>query len=198
MAQRILRRSMEHLELFDLDKLTIAPSIYELPSPPLPAPRKHRPEHSTNSSSEYYKFLCDSTRCETDPVYAATPMFRTIPYSKHIKYHRQLLGSHLPADIVKPLPNSSPKSPEPSSAGPVKDLKENPGEEREDEDDDEDGDSDEDDDEDEDDDDSDDDDGGQSSSSSSSSSEENDDDILGDDDNKKGIVETIFNRHKKK
>jgi hypothetical protein len=195
---------MEQLELWDLDELTRVPSNYELPRPspiplprppPIPPPRQNQRQILRNSSFDYYKFLCDPTRCEKDPVYDATPMFTTIPQSKHVKYHHHLLGCHFPANIVTPISTESPKSPEPSSADTDKDKeeqeqeKEKEGEEEDDDDDDEDDDKSSDDDDDDDDD--------RKESSSSSSSEDNDDNIF-DNDDKKGVVQQLFDRHKKK
>lgn len=177
MAHRIRRTSMEHLELYDLDKLTI------LLPPPVPTTCKHRYQRST---FERYQFLCDMKRHKTDPVYAATPMFTIIPQSKHIKHPRQILGAYVPPGIIKPLSTTSPKSPEPES-----DRIDNDAEEEHES-------SDEDDDRNLDDDDKDErDESSSSSSSSNSSDKKGNDNFLDDDDDTKGIVEQIFNRDKK-
>ncbi len=181
MAHQIRRDSMKHLQLYDLDKLTLI-----LP-PPLPTTPKHQYQRST---FERYQFLCDMKRCKTDPVYAATPMFTTIPQSKHIiKHPRQILGAYVPRGIIKPLSTTSPKSPEPESTRTDDDEKEEHKSSDEDDDDDQNLDDDNDER----------DESSRSSSSSSSSSDNNDNnDILNDDDDdKKGIVEQIFNRDKK-
>jgi hypothetical protein len=175
---------MENLELYDLDKLTILTSDRQLP-PPLPSPRKHRRPLPPDYAFERYKFLCDMERHQTDPVYAATPMFTTIPQSKDLKYHRKILGSHVPSKIIQPI---SPKSPK--SAESDLDAEEEQGQEKEEEEEKEES-SDEEDDESSD---SDDERGGNESSSSSSDDDVN---ILDDTDDDRGIVETIFNRHKK-
>jgi hypothetical protein len=171
---------MELLELYDLDKLI---PNRQLP-PPLPPPRQHRQHLPPAFASERYQFLCDMKRHKTDPVYAATPMFTTIPQSKHVQHQRRLLGSHVPATIIKSVSPAFPNSPEPDSAEP-----DNATDKEEDSDDDQNPDDDDDDDDHQSED--------EESSSSSSSDDNNDDDIFGDDDNKKGIVEQIFNRNKK-
>lgn len=188
MAERIRRNSMENLRLYDLDKIT---PNYQLP-PPLPPPRHHRPHIPLNHAFERYKFLCDMNRLQTDPIYAATPMFKTIPVSKHVKHRRQLLGTRIPATIVTPVSTPSTKSDEPESAKTDHDNAEEEHEEQEES-------SDEDDNEGSDDDNGSDgtvgDDINDSSSSSSS-----DDDNFGDDDDDdddRGVVEQIFNRGKK-
>jgi len=114
MARRIRRHSMERLELYDLDKLITIPTInYQLP-PPLPPPRKYQQRRpSMNPTFERYKFLCNMTRSETDPIYAATPMFTTIPQLSQVKSHRQLLGSYVRLENVTPLSCAPSKSPEP-------------------------------------------------------------------------------------
>jgi hypothetical protein len=187
MAHLIRRRSMERLELYDLDKLS---TNYQLP-PPLPPPRiphYHR-RLSMNPTLERYQFLCNMTRNKTDPIYAATPMFTTIPQTSKEKFHRQLLGSYIRLENVKPLTPTIPKSPEPKQIEIIKDKNKQQEEEKENEDNN--------DDEKEENDDQF---SGSSSSSSSSSDEQekdNGNDILHDDDDKKGIVEQIFDRNKK-
>ncbi|CAF1364677.1 unnamed protein product [Adineta steineri] len=193
MARLIRRQSMERLELYDLDKLLAIPSInFDLsPPPPIPPPRKSHPRRaSMNPTFERYQFLCNMTRNKTDPIYAATPMFTTIPQLYQEKTHRQLLGSYVRLENVKPLSPKIIVSPEPKSAEILEEEKENEGN-RDDDDDgdamameknDNDGD------------------GNQfsgSSSSSSSEQEEDDGNYLDDDDDQKGVVEQIFNRHKK-
>jgi len=190
MAERIRRDSMEHLELYDLDQITILKSNKQIP-PPLPPPREQQHHLPPNFAFERYQFLCDMTRNKEDPVYAATPMFKTIPHSTPVKHCRQLLGSRIPSKIVTPISITSPmsptslKSPEPESARIDNDTKEEQEEESSDEDEDENSDND--------------DNGSDENEDDSSSSEDNNDndDILNDDRDNRGIVETIFNRHKK-
>jgi hypothetical protein len=190
MARLIRRHSMERLELYDLDKLiTIQPINDQLP-PPLPPPRQphyHR-RPSINPTLERYQFLCNMTRNKTDPVYAATPMFTTIPQSSKEKPHRQLLGCYIRLENVKPIcvtSPTSPTSPEPKKVQVVKDIEEEKGKENEDENDSsvekEENNDDED----------------HSSGSSSDEQENAEGDILNDDKDDKGIVEQIFNRDKK-
>jgi hypothetical protein len=98
MARLIRRHSMERLELYDLDKLIqLQPSLL----PPTCKRQDRRP--SINPTFERYQFLCNMTRSKTDPIYAATPMFTTIPQSLEEKTHRQLLGSQVPLQNVKPI-----------------------------------------------------------------------------------------------
>jgi hypothetical protein len=175
MAHQIRRYSMEHLELYDLDKLT----------PPIPPPRKSRCRLRTRSDFDRYEFLCDMNRLKTDPVYAATPMFRTIPQSSQIKHSRQLLGSYLPAEIIKPVLRTSTESESVTTNNDTEEEKEKSDEDADEN-------LDEADDEDE---------REQSSSSSSSNRSDSDDkeeeDIFDDDEDKKGILEQIFNRGRK-
>ncbi len=168
MASLIRRHSMERLELYDLDKLEINCQS----PPPLPPSRNssyRRP--SMNPSVERYQFLCNMTRTKTDPIYAATPMFTTIPQSSQEKTPRQLIGSYIRLENIKPIASETPISPEPKKIEILKDKdqKENNT------------------------DDDDDDYENQFSSSSSSSSDEQE----ADDGDKKNIVEQIFNRHEK-
>jgi hypothetical protein len=111
MTHRIRRHSMEHLELYDLDILTINPSL----PPPLPAPRKHQRHEPSNSTSERHQFLWNIERNKTDPIYVATPMFTTIPKSSHVKHHQQLLGSYVPPRMFQPLTPTSLKFSEPQT-----------------------------------------------------------------------------------
>ncbi|UJR14634.1 hypothetical protein I4U23_001628 [Adineta vaga] len=200
MAYRIRRESMEHLDLYDLDKINNIMSFRNrrLP-PPIPAPRKHRRQLPTNVTFERYHFLCNMNRHKTDPIYAAVPMFKTLPPSIYIKPRRQLLGTYFPTNIIRPLKNKANKSTESEN------VDENDYENKRDEveqisnDDDDDDDhraaSDNDDDDNDTENQSD-----ESSSSSSSSSRDNDDDgddILDDDNNdNQTVVEQIFNRDK--
>mgnify|MGYP001048331833 FL=1 len=104
MARLIRRRSMERLELYDLDKFNSSSST-------LTSPRKNPGyrRSSMNPSIERYQFLCNMSRYRTDPIYAATPMFTTIPYSTRDKSQRQLLGVYIPEDNVKILHSSDEK-----------------------------------------------------------------------------------------
>ena len=177
MANRIRRNSMEHLQIYDLDKF-----IFDQTSPPpLPPPRQHRNRLPPDYALERYHFLCDRNRHQTDPIYAATPMFTTIPQKKQPTYHRQLLGSRIPLDLIKPklVPPTSPESAEPESA------RTEINDDETDEDDNE-----------ESDDSNDDSDAGADESDSSSSSDDPNEDYFDDDDDQKGLVEQIFNRHK--
>ncbi len=199
MAHLIRRHSMERLELYDLDKFSTSQSNnYQLP-PPLPPPRisyhhhhHHHRRTSINPTLERYQFLCNTSRSKTDPIYAATPMFTTIPQSSQEKPHRQLLGTYIRLENVKPLPLKTPISPEPKKIEIIKDKEEENKEEKENES----GGGEKEDNHNSDDE--------SSSSSSSSSSDEQEkagggnDEILNDDDNdKKGVVEAVFNRDKK-
>ena len=104
MARLIRRNSMERLELYDLDKLI--PNYQLQPSlPPTHKRQDRRP--SINPTFERYQFLCNMTRSKTDPIYAATPMFTTIPQSIEEKTHRQLLGSLIRLENVKPLTSTT-------------------------------------------------------------------------------------------
>jgi len=193
MAQRIRRNSMENLQLYDLDKPTILTSNHQAP-PPLPPPRKYQCHLPPDIAFKRYQFLCDMTRHERDPIYASTPMFRTIPQSKPVEYHRKVLGGYIPSNIITPISTTSSKSAESESTETDNEAEEE--QENADEDDKQDSDNDDDDDDDdnnEDDDDDDDDSDGDKSSSSSSS---NHDDMFNDDGDNQGIVEKIFNRNK--
>lgn len=57
---------MENLKLYDLDE--IDSKIAETQSLSL-----------SKFDSERYQFLCNANRIRNDPIYAATPMFTTIP-----------------------------------------------------------------------------------------------------------------------
>lgn len=119
MARLIRRYSMERLELYDLDKLITIP-------PPIPPARKcHERRPSMNPTYERYKFLCNMTRSKTDPIYAATPMFTTIPQSSQENTSRQLLGSYIRLENVKPLSLVSSKSSEPKSVKIIEVKKQN-------------------------------------------------------------------------
>lgn len=191
MAHLIRRRSMERLELYDLDKFS---TNYQLSPPPLPPPRiphNHR-RPSMDPSWERYQFLCNMARSKTDPIYAATPMFTTIPSTSKEKPHRQLLGSYIRLENVKPLPDDISKSPEPkkieiiidaNGTGEVENDNDEEKENTEEKNDD-------------------DDDNNQFSGSGSDSDDEENQAGGGgggddDDNNTKGIVEQIFNRDKK-
>jgi hypothetical protein len=172
---------MERLELYDLDKLITIPTInYQLP-PPLPPPRKYQQRRpSMNPTFERYKFLCNMTRSETDPIYAATPMFTTIPQLSQVKSHRQLLGSYVRLENVTPLSCAPSKSPEPKIINEEKENDHNGSIENEHEQENDDKEN-------------------QSDSGSSRSDEQenvNVDDILNDDHTNE-IVEQIFNRDEK-
>lgn len=191
MARFIRRRSMERLELYDLDQYTR--NHYQSP-PPLPPPRnplQRRP--SMNPSIERYQFLCNTTRNRTDPIYAATPMFTTIPHSSYQDSHRHILGSYIRSENVKPISSETPvQSPEPEKKQAVKeqtDEKENESEENQvnvnhpDTESDNDGDDEEFS-------------SGSSSSDDDQKKKKKDDDD--DDDQKQGVVEQIFDRDKTK
>ena len=101
MADLIRRQSMEHLEVYDLDKILPKPSVdHQLP-PPLPPPRQCHRRASLNVNSSRYQFLCSTKRTRTDPIYSATPMFTTIPSTP--TSDRQLLGSSTRLRNVTPL-----------------------------------------------------------------------------------------------
>ena len=203
MAHRIRRSSMERLQILDLDNLTTVSSLRSSLPPPLPPPRKLRCSPFVNPVVLHSQALYDHSRCQTDPVYAATPMFTTVPQLKPEKHLRHILGSHIPPEIMHPI-SSAPSTPSSSTlktpeTGKKIGEKDNTNDEKQDDDDDDD-----DDDRsttnDNDNDDDGDDDKDRSSSSSSSSDDDDDDnnDILNDDDDKKGVVEQIFNRDKVK
>ena len=101
MADLIRRHSMEHLEVYDLDKILPKPSVdHQLP-PPLPPPRQCHRRASLNVNSSRYQFLCSTKRTRNDPIYSATPMFTTIPSTT--TDHRPLLGSSTRLRNMKPL-----------------------------------------------------------------------------------------------
>lgn len=190
MARLIRRRSMERLELYDLDQFV---RNNQQRPPPLPPPRNSLQRRaSMNPSSERYQFLCNMTRYRTDPIYAATPMFTTIPHSSYQDSHRHILGSYIRSENVKPIVSELPvQSPEPAKKDPVKketDEKENETEKDQgdyanhvDTESDNDGDESND----------------FSSSSSGSDNDDNQNDNDDNDDQKQGVVEQIFNRDKK-
>ncbi|CAF1019711.1 unnamed protein product [Adineta ricciae] len=134
MTRLIRRRSMERLELYDLDKLATAPSTNcSLRASPLPPPRQTPQRRSSmNPAYERYKFLCNMSRSQTDPIYAATPMFTTIPQSSQDYSQRQLLGSSIRLENVRPLSPKMPKSPVPKTAEIIEEEKENEDERSED------------------------------------------------------------------
>ena len=104
MARLIRRHSMERLELYDLDTFIPVPCVDRQLPPPLPPARAHWRRPSANATLERYQFLCNTTRTKTDPIYAATPMFTTIPPSPGTGLvSRQLLGSHVRADNIHPI-----------------------------------------------------------------------------------------------
>lgn len=190
MARRIRRKSMERLELYDLDHLyeIISPAHHRGP-PPVPPPRQRRCRLSDPQANfERYQFLCDMKRHKTDPIYAATPMFSTIPQQTQRSSPRRLLGSYIRPEIITPLKKTTASESSDSEDGEASDKDEEEAEEEEEEKDDADDDDDTgsaaDDDNDE-------------SSSSSSSDDADNDGYDDDDDDKRGIIEQIFNRNKK-
>ncbi|CAF1590591.1 unnamed protein product [Rotaria sp. Silwood1] len=200
MDGRIRRRSMEHLELYDLDKLILLSSNHQLPPPPpppLPPPRKYRRRLPASQAFERYSFLCDRQRHNTDPIYAATPMFTTISQSTSVKGPRRLLGTRLPSNIIKSVSSTSSK--------PLKseNTEENGDTKKEESSDDDDNRPNAiDDNSNKSDNDNDNDNDGRNSSRSSDDDGiddiiDNDDDKFDDDDNKQGIVELMFNGDKK-
>jgi hypothetical protein len=104
MADPIRRHSMEHLEVYDLDKILPRPSVdHQLP-PPLPPPRQCHRRASLNVNTTRYQFLCSTKRTRNDPIYSATPMFTTIPSTTSPSAdHRQLLGSSTRLRNMTPL-----------------------------------------------------------------------------------------------
>lgn len=186
MNYRMRRKSMEQLELYDLDQIK---PRYSKP-PPLPPPRQQRQQPCQLPSDvafQRYSFLCDMTRLQTDSNYASTPMFSVIPQQKKVRYHRQMLGTRFPANIVKPIASKSSKNADDdgeeneddneTKSHPRKYEEESSEDEEEEEEEsseefDDDGDD-------------------------WSSSESSDNAGGGDDDNDKGIVEQIFNRDRK-
>lgn len=176
MSNRIRRRSMENLILYDIDQLNSSP-------PPLPPPREHRQQLPKQFAFERYRFLCDMQRHLTDPIYAATPMFTTILPTVQIKSPRRILGLRIPNEIIKA--RTPPASSSSSDSSQSSDTDNQSKDKSSDDDDDEDRNQN-----------SDNDDGGGDQSSSSSSSSSNDD-ADDDDDDDKGIVEQIFNRDRK-
>lgn len=185
MAHQIRRYSMEHLELYDLDKLTILSLANKQLTPPIPPPRKSRRRLPTSSNFERYQFLCDMNRQKTDPVYAATPMFRTIPQSSHIEHPRQLLGCYLPAEIIKPVLRTSTESESVTTNNDTEEEKEKSDEDADEN-------LDEADDEDEREESS-----SSSSSKRSSSDDKEEEDIFDDNEDQKGMLEIMFNRGRK-
>ena len=115
-------------------------------------------------------------RAKIDPIYAATPMFTTIPQTVQEKSHRQLLGSHVRAENIKFLHDTASES---ESSEEVEEVEEEEKKENEDgKDQEETADN-----------------GNQFDSHSSDEDKNGDNDVL-DDDNK-GVVEQIFNRDRK-
>ncbi|CAF1149522.1 unnamed protein product [Rotaria sp. Silwood1] len=113
MSHLIRRHSMEHLELYDLDKFNIIPSKnYQLTSQLSSSSYKYQHRYSLiDSTHERYQFLCNIKRSKIDPIYAATPMFTTIPQSLNEEYYQQLNdSSSIHLDNVKPLSRLSSKS----------------------------------------------------------------------------------------
>lgn len=102
MAQLIRRRSMEHLELYDLDELKLNPSAPELRSI---CKHPHHRRSSVNTTYDRYQFLCNTKRTQMDPIYAATPMFTTIPRSSDDEYDQTYFSSS-----IKSVSHSSSKS----------------------------------------------------------------------------------------
>lgn len=201
MARRIRRSSMERLQILDLDNLATVSSLRSSLPPPLPPPRKLRCSPLVNPVVIHSQALYDHYRCQTDPIYAATPMFTTVPQLKPEKHLRHILGSYIPPEIMHPISSAPPTPLSPPLKTPETGKKieenENVNDEKQDDDDDDDDDRSTTNDNDGDDDDDDD----KDRSSSSSSSDDDDDDnndILNDGDDKKGIVEQIFNRDKVK
>ena len=180
MNYRMRRKSMEQLELYDLDQIK---PRYSKP-PPLPPPRQQRqlsPMGLPPSQSRV------QSQIQTDSNYASTPMFSVIPQQKKVRYHRQMLGTRFPANIVKPIASKSSKNADDdgeeneddneTKSYPRKYEEESSEDEEEEEEEsseefDDDGDD-------------------------WSSSESSDNAGGGDDDNDKGIVEQIFNRDRK-
>ncbi|CAM2723808.1 unnamed protein product [Rotaria socialis] len=124
MMHRTCRRSMEKLNIYDSNTSPSISSKPQLP-PPLPPPRKNRRHLYNGETFERYHFLCNMKRHRTDPIYAATPMFSTIPQSTPVKHTRTLLGAYIPSYIIKPLPIQSPMSttsPELSNANKIDDA----------------------------------------------------------------------------
>ncbi|CAF0744617.1 unnamed protein product [Adineta ricciae] len=199
MACRIRRTSMEHLEVYDLDKLhKILSSRDHHKPPPIPPSREHRHRLPPQLTFQRYQFLCNMKRHKTDPIYAATPMFTTIPHSIYVRPRRQLLGSYIPAHVITPLNTKLNESDDMKSPALTNNSKEYENDDEKEEGDDHD---DDDDDRGRDSDNDNDDDNGDDQSSSSSSSDDDDDDddeILNDgDDEHITATEQIFNRDKK-
>lgn len=100
MARLIRRPSMENLVLYDLDKLKMIPSAnfksYSFRRP------------SINPKYERYQFLCNAQRSKIDPIYAATPMFTTIPQSRE-EIHQQLIESSIRLENLRILSQRSSK-----------------------------------------------------------------------------------------
>lgn len=198
--QRIRRSSMENLHLLDLDRWACRQGEGEAPPPPpLPPPRPHL----RSSMIEHSRTLYDVTRSQNDPIYARTPMFTTIPRTNQEFHPRQIIGAHVPPEIIRP--NSTPSTPQSANKSKDTEADDERTEEEEEEDKKEDSPN-----KTNRNDDDDDDDrsgsggGGNDSESSTDSDEKHDDDddadeiLKDDDDDKRSIVEQIFNRDKPK
>jgi hypothetical protein len=96
MNSRIRRRSMEQLQLYDLDNLQSSSDESLSPPPPLPPLRP-----IGNFFIQRYEFLCNARRTRLDPIYAATPMFTTIPSSSSFRIPRQSLSLAMRLPNVK-------------------------------------------------------------------------------------------------
>lgn len=104
MSTLIRRRSMEQLQLYDLDQVLNKESSHDF----------HRRPSVQVNTGERYQFLCNSTRTRLDPIYAATPMFTTIPSSsmnrRRLDEKKEEIdgkddheGLHNPKDFLKRL-----------------------------------------------------------------------------------------------
>ncbi|CAF0906000.1 unnamed protein product [Rotaria sordida] len=110
MSHIIRRHSMEHLELYDLDKLKIN---YQLTSQLSPTCKDNHPYSLINSKHEHDQFLCNIKRNKIDPIYAATPMFTTIPQRLNEENcQQQLIDSSIHLENIKTLSCRSLKSTE--------------------------------------------------------------------------------------
>ncbi|CAF2656221.1 unnamed protein product [Rotaria sp. Silwood2] len=126
MSHRIRRNSMEHLELYDLDKLKTNPSTnYQLTSQISSSYKHHQHRYSLiNPQYERYPFLCNIKRSKIDPIYAATPMFTTIPQSSNEESYQQFIdSSYIPLENVKPLSRLPSKSSTSKNIGIVENEK---------------------------------------------------------------------------
>lgn len=105
MADLIRRQSMEHLDVYDLDKILPKPSVNHQLPPPLPPSRQCHRRASLNVNTSRYQFLCSTKRTRNDPIYSATPMFTTIPSTttSPTTANRPLLGSSTRLRNMKPL-----------------------------------------------------------------------------------------------